>query len=187
MSHLSEKLAEFVFGELSTFEMAEAKRHLADCADCRQQVEQFQRTHALLKASPDVEPPRRIIFEVEKPVFTPWVWRWAGPMAASAAVALAIVTFMPVRQPAPVERIVTVGAVSGRPGGSESAPKVDYEKIQVWLTAEMNKRDLAQRKEIQRVRGELALLDSLQRAVYKETLENASTIQLLAQKSESQE
>ena len=41
MSHLSGKLAEFIFEELSASEMAETKRHVAECSDCREQVEQF--------------------------------------------------------------------------------------------------------------------------------------------------
>ena len=67
MSHLNEKIAEFIFGELSEQEMADAQRHLAQCSDCREQVEQFQTTYAMLKSSPDAEPPRRILFEFEKP------------------------------------------------------------------------------------------------------------------------
>lgn len=190
MSHLSEKIAEFVFGELSASEMTEAKRHLAECSPCRAELEQFQRTHAMLKASPDVEPPRRIIFEVEKTPVLAWVWRWVAPMAASAAVALAIVMLAPAPvQPPTIMPPPTVGAVSDRPGRSESAPAaaVDYQKIETWLTAELNRRDATQTKELQRIRGELALLDSVQRSVYRDILENSSAIQLLAQKSDSQE
>src|SRR5688572_26750942 len=110
MPHLTERLAEFVLGELSVPEMAEAKRHLADCPDCRTQLNDFQQTYAMLSASPDVEPPRRIIFEVEKSRFVPWAWRWLAPMAASAAsaaaVALAVVNLSPRPEPRIVERVV---------------------------------------------------------------------------------
>jgi hypothetical protein len=44
------------------------------------------------------------------------------------------------------------------------------------------KRDGAQAQQMERVRGELALLNTLERRTWKETIENASSIQLLAQK-----
>jgi anti-sigma factor RsiW len=181
-SHLSEKIAEFVFDELSAPETAEAERHLAQCSDCRQQVEQFQTTHAMLRTSTDVELPRRIMFEFEKPRVTSWVWRWLAPMAASAAVAFAVVNLTPHQQVQPqvVERVVEKQVVAqSQPSAAEP---VDYQKIQAWLTTELNKRDGIQAKELMRVRGDLALLDSYQRAVEKETWNNASSIQLLASK-----
>jgi anti-sigma factor RsiW len=150
-SHLTEKLAEFVFEELPMPEMAEGRRHLAECSDCREQVEQFQSTHAMLRTSVDVEPPRRIMLEFEKPRVASWMRRWLAPMAASAAVALAVVTFVPRPQPQIVE-----------------------------LANELKKQSAAQEKEILRVRGELALLDSYQRATERETIDNGSSIQLLA-------
>ena len=183
MTHLGERIADFVFEELSASEMAQARQHIGECSECQQQVEQFQRTHAMLKTSHDVEPPRHIVFEVEKSRLVPWIWRWLAPMAASAAVAMAVVTF------APATRIVERTVIQQQP----VAQAVDYDKIitelrasqEARLVAELNKRDVAQNKEIQRVRGELALLDSYQRAVWRNTIENASSIQLLAQKSES--
>ena len=189
MSHLSDRLAEFVFGELSTSETAEAHRHLAECSDCRDQVGQFQKMHAMLKASPDVEPPRRMVFEVEKPQFAPWLWRWLAPMVASAAVAWAVVAIAPRPQPV-VERVVVQQQVP-----QPVAQPIDYEEIiskirasqEGWLANELRRHDAAQVKEIERVRGELALVDGLQRSMWKETIENASSIQLLAQKSGSQD
>lgn len=182
-SHLTERIAEFVFGELSEVETAEGRRHLTDCAACRLQVEQFQHTHAMLKTSAEVEPPRRIIFEAEKGRFTPWVWRWLAPMAASAAVALAVVTLAP--QPPVVERFVQQPA----PTAAAAAQPVDYEKVisdlraeqQTWLAGELQKRDAAQAKEFQRVRGEIDWLAGVQRAAYRETADVQRSIQLLAQ------
>ena len=130
--------------------------------------------------------PRRIMFEFEKPRVTSWVWRWLAPMAASAAVALAVVSLAPRQQPQPqiVERVVEKQVVTqSQPSAAEP---VDYQKIQAWLTTELNKRD-RQAKELMRVRGDLALLDSYQRAVEKETWNNASSIQLLASKTKDQE
>src|SRR5271166_5307345 len=89
MSHLGEKLAEFVFEELSIPEMAQARRHVAECLDCREHVEQFQMTHAMLKASPDVDPPRNIVFEFDKPRLS-WWRRWAPAVAAAALVLMTI-------------------------------------------------------------------------------------------------
>src|SRR5436190_23660522 len=103
MTHLTDKIAEFVFGELSASEMTEGQRHLAQCPDCRQQVERFQGTYAMLKTSPDTEPPRRVLFEFEKRPTSAWIWRWLAPMATSAAVAVAIVTLTPRPQPQIIE------------------------------------------------------------------------------------
>jgi hypothetical protein len=187
MEHLSDKIAEFVFEELSPSDMITANRHVAECPPCRIELEQFQQTHAMLKTSSDVEPPRRIIFEVEKPRVIPWVWRWLAPMAASAAVALAVVQLSPRPQPQPqiVERVVV------QPQAEQPAAQpVDYQKIiaelrsseRLWLANELKKHDSAQQREIQRVRGDLAFLDTYQRAAYREMAENSAAIQLLAQK-----
>ncbi len=176
MSHLNEKIAEFIFGELSEQETADAQRHLAQCSDCREQVEQFQTTYAMLKSSPDVEPPRRILFEFEKPRAAAWIWRWLAPMAASAAVAAAVVSFTPRPQQAPqvIERVVQ------QQGSAPQAQPVDYQKIIDDLRSEIKQRDAAQGREIQQMRHDVALLDNYQRAVERETWDNASSIQQLA-------
>ena len=67
MSHITERLAEFIFEELPATEMAEARRHLAECANCRDQVNRFQQTISMLQTSPELEPPRNIVFEFQKP------------------------------------------------------------------------------------------------------------------------
>ena len=98
MSHLNERIADFVFEELSTGEMAEAGRHIAECSDCRAQVESFQRTHQMLKTSPDLDPPRNIVFEFEKPArrTSGAFWKWLAPLAATAALALGIAVMAPI-------------------------------------------------------------------------------------------
>src|SRR2546427_10404948 len=85
MSHITEKLTEFIFEELSPPEMAEAKRHLTECSNCRDQVDRFQQTLALLRTAPEIEPPRNIVFEFEKPV-AGRLWRWLPAAVAIAAV-----------------------------------------------------------------------------------------------------
>src|ERR1051326_8908330 len=148
MSHLTEKVAEFVFGDLSAREMAEAQRHLTQCSDCRQDVEQFQTTYAVLKTSPDVEPPRRILFEFEKPRAAGWIWRWLAPMTASAAVAALVVTFTPRPQQPPqiVERVVQ------QQSSAPQAQAVDYQKTIDDLREEIKQRDAAQARQLQEVR-----------------------------------
>jgi hypothetical protein len=189
MRHVTDKIAEFVFADLSETEMAETKRHLSQCLDCRQQVEQFETTRMMLETSPDVEPPRRIMFEFEKPRVAAWMSRWLAPMAASAAVAFAVVHFTPPQQPQVIERIVT------QPAAQPSAQPIDYQMIinelraseQVWLANELKKQDTSHSRELQRVRTELAVLDGYQRASEREILDNSSSIQLLAAKTDARE
>jgi hypothetical protein len=188
MSHLTNKIAEFIFEDLSAHEMAEARRHLAECSDCREQVEQFQRTHAMLRALPDLDPPRRIIFAPpERPA---WQHVFAGRLAMplSAAVALIIAVLIAL-SPAPAPLIVSVPAPAAPAVDRVQAQEIDYDRIiselrqseRVWVAGELGKRD----KEIQRLQGELAYYEYVQKNVAKETWHNASSIQLLAQRSES--
>ena len=176
MPHLTEKVAGFIFGELSAQEMADARRHLAECSDCREQVEQFQTTYAMLKTSPDAEPPRRIMFEFEKPRAAAWIWRWLAPMAASAAVAAVVVAFTPRPQQPPqvIERVVQQQA------SAPQAQPVEYQKIIDDLREELKQRDAAQTRQLQQVRHDVALLGNYQQALERETWDNAGSIQQLA-------
>src|SRR5262249_4245965 len=158
---------------------------------CRAQVEQFHLTHSLLKTSPDVDPPRRILFEFEKPYISHWLWRWLAPMAASAAIALAVVTFVPRPQPQPqvIERFVQ------QPSAAPAAQPVDYQKIidglrtsdRAWLESELKKRAVLQTKEIERLRGQVATLDYYQQEIERAVGVNAADVQLLAAKTEPRE
>src|SRR5262245_1903664 len=87
MSHVTERLAEFIFEELPASEMTAARQHLTECTNCREQVDRFQQTLTMLQAAPDLEPPRNIVFEFEKPV-TSRFWRWFPATAAAAAILL---------------------------------------------------------------------------------------------------
>jgi hypothetical protein len=187
MTHITEKVAEFVFEELSATEMAEGRNHLAGCSDCREQVHAFQMTHSLLKTSPDVDLPRRILFEFEKPYVSNWLWRWLAPMAASAAVALAVVMFVPRPQPPPqmVEHVVQ------QPSPAPVAQAVDYQKIidelrasdRAWLESELKKDAALQTREIERLRGYVATLDYDQQKLEHLVGENAADVQLIAAKT----
>src|SRR5262249_11221323 len=132
MTHLTDKIAEFVFQELPGSEMGDATRHVSQCAECGQAVEMFRTTFAMLKSSPDVDPPRRILFEFEKPPGMSWVPRWLAPRPAPAAVALAVVHFPPAPQPQIVARQARVDfpvtVPTAAPATSPTAQPVDYEK-----------------------------------------------------------
>ena len=58
-----------------------------------------------------------------------------------------------------------------------------HQADRAWLAEELNKRDA----EIQRLQAELTYYENFQRAVMRETLENGSAIQLLAQRARLQQ
>jgi anti-sigma factor RsiW len=193
MSHLSEKIAEFVLGELSNKEIAEAQLHLAACADCRTEVETFRQTHTFLKQWADTEPPRRIIFETEKR--SP-VWRWLVPTAAAAALIMAFVIAAPIQvrwQESQVTIAFGAAPQDSMPQSSVVAEPVaqplDYERIigavrdsqEVWLANELEMREVAHLQDIRRLSGNIAYIESMQRYMYRDTIDNAKSIQLLAQ------
>jgi anti-sigma factor RsiW len=166
MAHLGDKLAEFFYEELPATELAEARRHVQSCMECRREVEQFERTHLALKAVPDFDPPRHVVLSAPeaRPQFA-WLrildWRSAAVAGAVAAVlAGVVIRLVPGPAPANYDRIVNEIRQSDR----------------AWLAAELDKRD----KEIQRLQGELAYYEDFQRSMMKETVQNASSIQLLA-------
>jgi hypothetical protein len=184
MAHLKDKLADFFYKELSATEMTDAKRHVEECADCRLQIQEFERMHVVLRSAPDWDPPRNIVFsEPQRRVWFSWFdWR---PLATSAAVAALIAGFIVRLTPVPASMPAAMPAV---PPTILQAEKVDYGQIvndvrqseRAWVIGELRSRD----QEIQRLRAEVAYYDSFQRAVMKETFENGSAIQLLAQRTE---
>lgn len=186
MRHISDKIAEFVFEELSAAEMLEAQTHLAGCPECRREAEAFQHTHALLRTSQDVEPPRRVMFEAEKPAFS-WAWQWLSPAGAAIAASLLTAVLMRPDAPVPVTQPVQPVVVE-RPAASQP---VDYDRIigelRRTLATELEKRDATQSKEINLVRTQLAYLESLQGAIRRETMQNAMSIAQLAESSEGQD
>lgn len=179
MTHI-DKIAEYVFQELSTAEATVVENHLAECSDCRTQVEQFRYTYAVLRTSPDAPPPRSILFEFQKPRTASWLWRWLAPMTASAAVAWAVVNIAPkpAAQPQIVERIVQQPA----------AQPVDYQQLleqlrasdRVWLANELKKYDAAHATQFQRMRADVDSLAYQQHLIERDQMENARSVQLLA-------
>src|SRR5262245_51984798 len=192
MAHLNDKIAEFFYEELPASEMVEARRHVAACGECRTQLQLFGKTHLALKALPEAEPPRRVVFA---PAARParWGvldWRFLAPMGA--AVAALILAVMPARFPAPPSVPVAVTAPASAPVVPQAQPQnIDYDRIvdqvrqadRAWFADQLAKRD----REIRQLEGQLAYYESYQRTLVKETIENASSIQLLAQRTSSQD
>jgi negative regulator of sigma E activity len=186
MNHLEDKVADFFYGELSASEMGDARNHVAECADCRVQVANFERTHLALKASPDQDPPRHIVFA--PPGRRPWrsVFDWPAAVPSLAAAAALIIAVMVAMRPVPAPASVSTPAPV-----VVQAQDVDYNRIidgvrqseRAWLVGELEKRD----REIRQLQGELAYYESFQRSVLRQTMENASSVQLLAQRTRSQD
>jgi hypothetical protein len=193
MAHLNDKVADFFYEELPATEMVQARSHVAECADCRAQVQLFERTHLSLKSLRDVEPPRRVVFAAPERRVAWGVldWRFLAPMAA--AVAALVIAIMPAFSHAPASTPVPVAVTAPAPvspaSGVQPQP-IDYDRIadqvrqsdRVWLARELDKRDT----EIRQLQGQLAYYESYQRTVMKETWENASSIQLLAKRTSVQ-
>jgi anti-sigma factor RsiW len=209
MSHLEDRLGEFIYEELPASEMETAKRHVSQCLECQGRVADFQAVQHALETVPDVDVPRRTVFvESREPGSKTWLGlRWLVPSATAAALVLALVIAGPIHfdwrgsgmtiafgaqpEPAPVE-------VAEAPIVIEPVP-VDYEQIvarvtaeqQAWLESELNGRfqsmSTASRREVRRLQAELAYMSDLQRAAQRDTLENSSSIQILAMRTEVQE
>ena len=154
MSHLGERIADYIVGEMTDSEAAQASEHLRQCSECSKQVEAFKRTLTMLQSVPDREPPRPLVFEVEPArQKRSWLWQWASP--AFAAVAASILTVM----------LMT--------------PSAGPSRDQAWLAAELSKRDAAHAQDMQRL---VDYWEGQKRAVRRENMETARTLQMLAQK-----
>ena len=192
MEHLNDKLADFFYEELPASEMVDARRHVAECGECRAQVQLLEKTHLALKRMPEAEPPRRVVFATPERRVR-WAvldWRFLAPMAA--AVAALIIAIMPASAPAPTPAAVAVTAPVPAPLATEPQTQaIDYDRIvdqvrqsdRAWFADQLAKRD----REIRQLEGQLAYYESYQRTVMKETWENASSIQLLAQRTASRD
>ena len=186
MAHLGEKVAEFFYEELPSDEMKAARQHVQACAECRLQIQQFEKVHLALKASPDMDPPSRIILPLpdRRGRFGWFDWRQLATASAAAALIAGFIAHSPApAPPAPA----AISAPASAPVVVQ-AEKVDYNRIvnevqqseRSWFAGELQKRD----QEIKRLQGELAYYETFQRTVMRETLQNGSAIQLLAQRTE---
>jgi anti-sigma factor RsiW len=135
MAHLGERITDYIFEELPAAELAEAKAHVAQCGECKSAVEHFQRTRSLLKAVPDVDPPRSAELVFEKPrVVRSWTWKWLAPMAAAAAI-LVIALLVPIQvQWQDSQLTIALGAppVAG-PSDSEQQTAAKIQELQAQL------------------------------------------------------
>jgi hypothetical protein len=141
-------------------------------------VEHFRSTYNMLKSSPDMEPPRRIMFEFEKPRPAGWLWRWLAPMTASAAVAFAVVTLTPRPQALAPQVVREVQQQVPAPAPTQ----VDYQAMIDQLRGELGElraRDAVQTKEIRRVWGEMDLMAESEQQIKRDNLLNQSNIQQL--------
>ena len=114
----------------------------------------------MVKVLPDVDPPRSIVFEFEKPPVSR-LWRWLVP--AAAAISLFIIA------------IVLAGNIHVQWRDSQLTIAFG----QIITPAETDQAALAM--EIQRLQGQLAYLEDRQQKIERDSVATASTISLLAQ------
>lgn len=221
MSHLEEKLAEFVFGDLPESEMESARQHLAQCLECQGRVAGFQKAHRLLEQVPEVDVPRRMVFLPSAQATSKRRrWRpltWGIPSAVAAALFLAVLLAgqlhferndsgfvfqvgrsIEVEPQAPQAVQLPAVDATGPVAPVIVYEDLDYEQIvdrlradqEAWLGDAVDHRIAAVKldhdQEFQRVRAELLYLSELQRAALRDTYQNASSIQLLASRTEGE-
>jgi anti-sigma factor RsiW len=105
----TELLRDYAFDELPTGDRPAIERHLAECADCAQELDQLRLTTAALRMLPDREIPQRIAFVSDK-VFQPSpLVRFFGARLgfASACVLAAALLVFAYHRPAP-QQVVAV-------------------------------------------------------------------------------
>jgi predicted anti-sigma-YlaC factor YlaD len=137
--------------------MGEATRHIAECSNCREQVERFQQTLAMLRTAPEPEPPRDIVFEFEKPRR---LWKWLPAAAMTAALLIVTIALAGRVHMQWHDSQVTIAF-----GQTAPAPQVDQ-------TA-------ALATELERLKGHVAFLEGRQEAVERNTVAIATTIEPL--------
>jgi len=160
MTHLGERLADFVFGELPANEMEEARRHLAQCGECGGQVREFERTRSLLKT---------IVFEVERRTS---VWRWLVPVGVAAAVLLAVLIAFPMQVQWNDSQLTIAFGNARTPAATEINGTPEYQRIA---------------QDIRQLQAQLDYLDAQQRDVVKHNYQLASDLQRLSPRTGGEE
>ena len=97
---VTELLSSYIDHQLSTDEQARVEAHLATCAACRRELQQWQRLVALLRACPQVRPPRAFALSLDVVASQGLILRlarFAPAVTALAAVLLAALLFADVR------------------------------------------------------------------------------------------
>ena len=105
--HLGDELSALLDGELSADEAAAVGAHLSECAFCTTELAAFQRTRALVRELPALDPPHPRVAAQRR--------RAPALAAAAAAVALLLLHFTPVDHAVEpkVATLVEVHATSG--------------------------------------------------------------------------
>ena len=135
MSHLEDRLAEFVFEELPSEEMTTARRHVAQCLECQGRISDFQKIRHSLEQLPDVDLPRRMVFVPEGPSLkrSPRSWfsfGWAVPGAVAAALVVAVVLAGPVQiEWGDQGVLIALGQEIAQPPAASVAAAVDYDNL----------------------------------------------------------
>lgn len=96
--HMESRILAYVDGRLKESERAEMEKHLASCAACTVQVNEFRAVNDLLGELPMVEPSpefdvrvrARVAAEPVKQKSAWWSWAWPAPRVAFAATALLV-------------------------------------------------------------------------------------------------
>ncbi len=209
MSHLEDRLAEFVFEELPDPEMEQARRHVAQCLECQGLVSGFGRVRRSLEQVPELDVPRRMVFvESEAPARRSWLPAgWLVPIGVAAAFVLVVLLIVPMQLdwrdggvtiafgnmptvPAPAPQAAPIQQLALEPASIDYARLADDVAAldRAWLEAELNSRLSATNSEYQSdmrsVRGEMDYLVRLQEAATRDTLENSTNILLLAERSQ---
>jgi len=162
MSHLGERITDYLLDEMTELERTQADAHIRQCPECATQVEGFKSLYFRLQAVPASEPPRRLVFETGKKAAPTRFWTWLSPAVSAVAASVLTVIFL---------------APPSTPPATAPAPQ--------WLAAELDKRDTENNNEIKRLRSEIDYWESQQRAASRESFVTARSIQLLAQKQAS--
>lgn len=191
MSHLGERITDYVLGEMTGAEKTAADAHVRSCTECSGKIEEFQRTFAMLRSVPDVDPPRRIVFETEKRRPESWLWRWLIPAAsaATASVLTALVLAPAASSPSvasdsiqPEVTNVADAAPTSSPTDVQAVISQVQESCAQWLAGDQN-RDRDTDLQIQRVCSQLSYWESQQRAASRESFDTARSLQLLVAQS----
>jgi len=181
MSHLDERIAEYVLGEFAEADKTSADLHVRECAACAARVNEFRKTFSLLRSVPDVDPPQRIVFETEKRQVQALFWRWLAPALSAVAAALLTALFLTQATPAPTTQTAANSqpAAAAIPVDAQAVVGQVQESCAQWLAMEQANGDPERSQEVQRVCSELAYWQSQQRAASRESFDTARSLQLL--------
>lgn len=135
MSHLEDRLAEFVFEELPSEEMTTARQHVAQCLECQGRVSDFQRIRHSLEQLPDIDLARRMVFVPESPSLkrSTRSWfslAWALPGAVAAVLLVGVVMAGPLQVEWGDQGVrIAFGQETAEPEPVSVAAAVDYENL----------------------------------------------------------